>query len=272
MSIAPKSEDVSPIAASGFLAVDGARLEYRLWPGVAENAPILVLLHEGLGSVGLWGDFPGRLAAASGRRVFAYSRAGDGASSKIALPRPLDYMQREAIEVLPRVLDAIGFAGGALIGHSDGASIAAVYAGAHRDPRLSALTLIAPHFVVEDMTIAAIERAREAYARGDLKAKLARWHADPDVAFRGWNEAWLDPGFRAFDISASLRTIAPPVQIIQGGNDPYGSVRQIEIARARLQRTPDVTMLPGVGHAPHREAMEATLRQIQLFLAPLGLA
>ncbi|HXW20708.1 MAG TPA: alpha/beta hydrolase [Roseiarcus sp.] len=271
MSVAPKSEDVRPIAASGFLVVDGARLEYRLWSGAAKNAAILVLLHEGLGSVGLWGDFPGRLAATTGRRVFAYSRAGYGASSAIALPRPLDYMQREAIEVLPRVLDAIGFAQGALIGHSDGASIAAVYAGAHRDARVAALTLIAPHFVVEDMTIAAIERARQVYESGDLKPKLARWHADADITFRGWNEAWLDPGFRDFDISSYLRDVAPPVQIIQGKDDPYGSVRQIEIARARLPRPPDVTMLPSVGHAPHREAMEATLRQIRLFLAPLGL-
>ena len=269
MSIAPGDEDLGPIAASGFLALDGASLEYRLWPGARESAPILVLLHEGLGSVGLWGDFPGRLAATTGCRVFAYSRAGYGGSSPISLPRPLDYMQREAIDVLPRVLEAIGFRRGALIGHSDGASIAAVYAGAHRDPQLVALALIAPHFIVEDMTIAAIERARQAYASGDLKSRLTRWHAQVDIAFRGWNDAWLDPNFRAFDIAAYLEAVAAPVQIIQGEDDPYGSERQIEIARTRLPAPPEVALLPGVGHAPHREAMEATLRHLRRFLAPM---
>jgi pimeloyl-ACP methyl ester carboxylesterase len=269
MSIASDDEDLNPLAASGFLALDGARLEYRLWPGANESAPILLLLHEGLGSVGLWGDFPRRLAATTGCRVFAYSRAGYGASSSISLPRPLDYMQREAIDVLPRVLDAIGFRRGALIGHSDGASIAAVYAGAHKDARLAALALIAPHFIVEDMTITAIERARNAYASGDLKPKLRRWHTQVDIAFRGWNDAWLDPNFRAFDIAGYLGTIAAPVQIIQGEDDPYGSERQIEIARTRLPAPPVVALLPGVGHAPHREAMEATLRHLRLFLAPV---
>ncbi|HLW90555.1 MAG TPA: alpha/beta hydrolase [Roseiarcus sp.] len=257
------------LPTSGFLALDDARLEYRLRPGASDDAPMLVLLHEGLGCVGLWGDFPEKLAAATGACVFVYSRGGYGASSPVDLPRPLDYMQREALETLPRVLGEIAFKRGALIGHSDGASIAAVYAGAYNDPRLAAVTLIAPHFVVEDVTIEAIERARKAYETGDLEAKLARWHQRSDVAFRGWNDAWLDPEFRAWDISAYLETIAAPVQVIQGYRDPYGSVRQIEIARERLPAAPDVTLLPGIGHSPHREAGEATLESIRRFLAPL---
>jgi pimeloyl-ACP methyl ester carboxylesterase len=271
MSIGAKNEESNPVAGCDLLKLDGARLEYRQWPGAGENAPVLVLLHEGLGSVGLWGDFPGRLAATTGCRVFAYSRAGYGASSAVALPRPLDYMQREATDVLPRVLEAIGFTRGVLIGHSDGASIATVYAGARQDERLAGLTLIAPHFVVEDMTIAAIARARAAYVGGDLKAKLARWHAAVDVAFFGWNQAWLHPDFRAFDIAGYLGSIDAPVQIIQGKEDPYGSARQIEIAQARLSRAPDVAILPRVGHAPHREAAEATLSEIRRFLAELRL-
>jgi pimeloyl-ACP methyl ester carboxylesterase len=260
---------VNSLADSGRLDLGDSQLEYRLWRQRPDAAPSLVLLHEGLGCVGLWGDFPARLAAATGRTVFAYSRAGYGGSSPVALPRPLDYMQREARDSLPRVLDAIGFQRGALVGHSDGASIAAVHAGALRDPRVRAVSLIAPHFVVEEMTIAAIKLAREAYEGGDLRRKLMRWHSDVDVAFRGWNDAWLDPKFRAWDISSFLPEIVAPVQIIQGDADPYGSARQIDVARKGLPAPPNVALLPGVGHAPHKEATEATLEHIRRFVLPL---
>ena len=257
------------LADSGRFDLGDSQLEYRFWRSRPDETPSLVLLHEGLGCVGLWGDFPARLAEATGRTVFAYSRAGYGGSSPVALPRPLDYMQREAKDSLPRVLDAIGFQCGALIGHSDGASIAAIHGGALRDPRVRAISLIAPHFVVEEMTVAAIERAREAYATGDLRRKLTRWHANVDVAFRGWNDAWLDPKFRAWDITAYLPAIAAPVQIIQGEDDPYGSERQIEVARKELSKPADVVMLSGVGHAPHKEAPEAALEHITRFVLPL---
>jgi pimeloyl-ACP methyl ester carboxylesterase len=260
---------VNSLADSGRLDLGDSQLEYRIWRSRGDAAPSLVLLHEGLGCVGLWGDFPARLAETTGRTVFAYSRAGYGGSSPVALPRPLDYMQREAKDSLPRVLDAIGFQRGALIGHSDGASIAAVHAGALRESRVRAVSLIAPHFIVEDMTIAAIERAREAYEGGDLRRKLMRWHGDVDVAFRGWNDAWLDPKFREWDITAYLPAIAAPVQIMQGEADPYGTARQIDVARRQLPTPPDVVMLPNVGHAPHREAPEATLEHIGRFVLPL---
>ena len=260
---------MNSLADSGRLDLGDSQLEYRLWRQGADAAPSLVLLHEGLGCVGLWGDFPARLAATTGRTVFAYSRAGYGGSSPVALPRPLDYMQREARDSLPRVLDAIGFQRGALVGHSDGASIAAVHAGALRDPRVRAVSLIAPHFFVEEMTVAAIERAREAYEGGDLRRKLMRWHSDVDVAFRGWNDAWLDPEFRVWDISSYLPAIVAPVQIIQGEDDPYGSGWQIDVARRELPTPPEVVMLPGVGHAPHREAAETTIEHIRRFVLPL---
>jgi pimeloyl-ACP methyl ester carboxylesterase len=260
---------VTRLADAGFIDLGDARLEYRLWGPPPGAAPTLALLHEGLGCLGAWGEFPKRLATATGCGIFAYSRAGYGGSSPIALPRPLDYMQREAMETLPRVLDAIGFERGALIGHSDGASIVAVYAGAARDARVRAVSLIAPHFVVEDITVAAIERARAAYETGGLRAKLARWHMDVDVAFRGWNDAWLDSKFRAFDISGYLAAAAAPVQIIQGGMDPYGSERQIAVARAALRAPPDVALLPGIGHAPHKEALETTVEAIRRFALPL---
>jgi pimeloyl-ACP methyl ester carboxylesterase len=260
---------VGRLADFGRLDLGDMQLEYRLWRQHSDDAPRILLLHEGLGCVGLWGDFPERLSALTGHATLAYSRAGYGGSSPVALPRPLDYMQQEAKRVLPRVLDAIGFERGAIIGHSDGASIAAIHAGVARDPKVRAVSLMAPHFVVEDMTVAAIVQAREAYATGDLRAKLARWHADVDGAFRGWCDAWLDPKFRTWDIRADLPGVAAPVQIIQGDADPYGSQRQIDVARVSLRAPLDVAVLPGIGHSAYRQAPEATLEHISRFLSPL---
>src|SRR6476619_6972496 len=165
---------------SGFLDIGKQRLEYRFIGPGPDSAPTLVLLHEGLGCVGLWGDFPERLQAATGAGVFVYSRVGYGKSSPVTLPRPLTFMHDEAKVVLPEVLDAIGFRRGLLLGHSDGASIASIYAGSVQDHRVRGLVLIAPHFFTEDMGIAEIARTRTAFETGPLRAKLARWHADPD--------------------------------------------------------------------------------------------
>src|SRR6266511_6162145 len=242
------------------------RLEYRMIGPRPDAAPTLVLLHEGLGSVGVWGTFPDELAAATGVGVLAYSRAGYGQSSPAQLPRPISFMHDEAREALPRVLDAIGFRRGLLVGHSDGASIAAIYAGSIQDHRVRGLALMAPHFFTEDMGIAEIERTRVAFEQGNLRAKLARLHADPDNAFRGWNDAWLDPEFRKWDITESLAHIRVPILIVQGENDQYGTVRQIEVAQEECYCPVDVAMLPNARHAPHREAPEATLRAISDFV------
>jgi pimeloyl-ACP methyl ester carboxylesterase len=223
------------------------------------------MLHEGLGSVGLWGEFPEKLQAATGAGVFAYSRAGYGASAPVKLPRPLDYMQTEALDVLPKLLDAIGFRRGILVGHSDGASIAAIHAGGTGDHRVRAIALIAPHFFTEDMGIAAIAEIKMAYETTDLRAKLARWHRDVDNAFYGWNGAWLDPKFRAWDISDYLAYIRVPVAIVQGADDQYGTIRQIEIAQEECYCPVDVTIIEGAGHSPHREAAEKTLATISEF-------
>jgi pimeloyl-ACP methyl ester carboxylesterase len=172
--------------------------------------------------------------------------------------------------VLPKLLDAIGFRRGLLLGHSDGASIAALYAGGIQDHRIRGLTLIAPHFVVEEMGLAAIETARLNYEEGDLKPRLARWHRDVDNAFRGWNGAWLDPGFKSWDISESLGYIRVPIQIVQGENDQYGTTRQIEIAEQEIAEQEcycplDITLIEGIGHSPQREAPETTLRVVADF-------
>jgi pimeloyl-ACP methyl ester carboxylesterase len=169
-------------------------------------------------------------------------------------------MHDEAKTVLPALLDAIGFRRGLLLGHSDGASIAAIYAGSVQDHRVRGLILIAPHFFTEDMGIAEIAKAKAAYAGTDLRQKLARWHADVDNAFVGWNEAWLDPDFRQWDITAELAYIRVPILIVQGENDQYGTTKQIEIAREECYCPVEVVLLPGAQHAPHREAPDTLLR------------
>jgi pimeloyl-ACP methyl ester carboxylesterase len=253
------------LAARGFLTIAGKRLEYAHLGPQPEAAPTLVLLHEGLGSVGLWGDFPARLQQATGAGVFVFSRAGYGASDPVDLPRPLDYMQREAREMLPPLLDAIGVRSGVLVGHSDGASIAAVHLGTVRDPRIEAAVLIAPHFLVEDMCVAAIAEAKIAYETTELRAKLGRWHENVDVAFRGWNDAWLDPDFKFWDIRDALETITRPMAVIQGADDQYGTLLQVETAKARSPAPVVTEILPGVKHSPHREAADATVDAIVRF-------
>jgi len=253
------------LADQGFLDLGAMRLEYRMVGPRPEAAPTIVMLHEGLGCVGLWNDFPDKLAAATGAGVFVYSRAGYGKSSPVTLPRPLTFMHEEGKEVLPRLLDAIGFRRGLLLGHSDGASIAAIYAGSVQDHRVRGLVLIAPHFFTEDMGLGEIARAKEAYETSDLRQKLARWHVDVDNAFKGWNAAWLDPAFRKWDITEELAYIRVPILIVQGENDQYGTVKQIEVAKDECYCPIDVALLPGVRHAPHREAPGTALRVIAEF-------
>ena len=256
---------MSSLTDTGMLDLGDQQLEYR-WVGPRPNAaPTLVLLHEGLGCVGLWGDFPERLATATGLGVFLYSRAGYGASSTIALPRPINYMDPEAKAVLPRVLQAIGFQRGLLIGHSDGASIATIYAGSTEDHRISGLVLIAPHFFAEEMGLAAIAQAKVAFEGGDLRQRLARWHQNVDAAFKGWNGAWLDPGFRAWDITDALAYIRVPVAIIQGVDDQYGTQRQIAVAEEECYCPVEVTLLDGVQHAPQRESPDRVAQVIAEF-------
>jgi pimeloyl-ACP methyl ester carboxylesterase len=225
-----------------------------------------VLLHEGLGCVAMWRGFPALLAAATGCGVFVWSRAGYGGSDPVAPPRPLDYMQREAASWVRPVLDAAGIGRCVLLGHSDGASIAALYAGTVADARVRGLILLAVHFVVEDVTIAGIADARERYRTTDLRARLARYHRDVDATFWGWNGAWLDPGFRAFDITAAAAGIVVPTLLVQGLADPYGTVAQVRIGERLLGTRAESVLLEGVGHAPHLEAGPATLAAVAGFL------
>ena len=257
------------LSPTDFLTIGASNLEYRMIGHAPEDAPTIVMLHEGLGSADLWGDFPDKLQAATSTGVFVYSRAGYGASTPANLPRPLDYMHVEALEVLPKLLDRIGFRRGLLLGHSDGASIATIYAGGVPDHRVRGVAMIAPHFVVEDVSVDSIAEIKVAYETTNLRTKLGRWHSDVDNAFYGWNGAWLDPNFRRWDITEQLAYIRVPILIVQGADDQYGTPRQIEAAQRECTCPVEVALLPGAQHSPFREAPEATLRAVTEFITHL---
>lgn len=215
---------------------------------IGEPAPgALVFLHEGLGSVAQWRDTPAAIARATGLPALVYSREGYGQSSPVALPRPLTYMHDEARRI-PHVPGDRPI----LVGHSDGASIAIIAAGeGHVKPR--ALVLIAPHVFVEDVSVASIAAARDAYEHGDLRVRLAKYHADVDGAFWGWNRAWLDPGFRTWNLEAYLPRITAPTLIVQGSADQYGTLAQVEAIERQLGGPHETLLVEGAGHAPFRD-------------------
>lgn len=251
------------------IEVHGKSLEAAAYGPPPGKAPTIVMLHEGLGCLALWRDFPQRLADASGFGVFAYSRAGYGASDPVQLPRPLDYMTREAMDVLPGILEGIGFEYGILLGHSDGASIAAIYAGGVGDFRIRGLVLIAPHFFTEASGLASIAKARQLYENGDLARRLARYHKDADNAFLGWNDAWLDKGFRDWNIAEAIDYLRIPVLAIQGEDDQYGTMAQIREIENRCYSPVDVEIIPECKHSPHIEHPQRTLDAIAEFCTRL---
>jgi pimeloyl-ACP methyl ester carboxylesterase len=250
----------------GEIVLDGRRLETAWWGPPPSEAPTLVLLHEGLGCVALWRDVPEQLAALTGCGVFAYSRFGYGQSDPAPLPWPMTYMHDEARDILPRVLDAAGIGRAITVGHSDGGSIAAIHAGATQDPRLLGVVMMAAHFFVETLNLAAIRRILDEYEQGDLRPRLARYHRNPDNAFRGWNGAWLDPRFRAFDITGYVESIRVPMLGLQGEDDPYGTEEQLRVLDRHARVSVETRLIPGARHAPHLEAKAATLVAIADFV------
>jgi len=250
-----------------FIEIDGVKLEGAWFGDAPADAPVLVMLHEGLGSVSIWRDYPAALAKATGTRVFAYSRAGYGKSDLVKLPRPLDFMQQEARDVLPKLLDKIGFKRGILLGHSDGGTIAAAYAGGIQDHRVRGLVLIEPHFFVEEFNLKSIRKITADYKTSDLREKLARHHNDPDNAFLGWSGAWLDPGFeRVLNLREELIHIRVPILIVKGENDPYATMEQIWMAERECYCPVEYVVIEGAAHTPHREKQEATLEATSDFI------
>ncbi|MEX0624616.1 alpha/beta fold hydrolase [Saccharospirillum sp.] len=253
------------------LTVNGVALE-ACWYGPPPHQSLtLVLLHEGLGSVGQWKHFPEQLARTTGCGVLVYSRAGYGQSDPVALPRPLTYMHNEARDVLPRLLDAAHIRDAVLVGHSDGASIALINAGTQQDPRIKGLVLMAPHVFTEPMCLASIRDARTAYedTATHLRDRLAHYHRHVDVAFKGWNDAWLDPDFESWNLEGFVGGITGPMLLIQGRQDEYGTHKQLDAIVRRAQTTCEILWLDDCRHSPHRDQPEATLAAIQDFIQPL---
>lgn len=250
--------------------IDGIGLAVRDQPAGTGGGsqPPLVFLHEGLGSIELWRSFPDDVRAAAGvPRTVVYSRGGYGRSDPVPLPRPVDYMHHEADVVLPELLATLGVTAPVLIGHSDGASIALLHAGGGHD--VAGLVVLAPHVRVEEVSVASIAEARQAYETTDLRTKLARYHDHVDVAFRGWNDVWLDPEFQSWDITDRLGAITVPTLVIQGEDDRYGTPAQVAAIAAGVAGPVETRLLPGVGHSPHLEAPAVTRDAVVAFLAAL---
>jgi len=260
-----KETDMELLAKEGQISVAGTELEYRLIGAPPSQSPTIVMLHEGLGSVSTWGEFPRLVFERTHASVFVYSRAGYGASPPGEAGLPIDYVKRHALDVLPKILEAIGFSQGLLLGHSDGASMAAAYAGNIADPRVRGLVLMAPHFCVEPETLAEIRNAKKAFETGDLRQRLARYHSYVDVAFRGWNDVWLDPRFAAFNLSEELARISIPILLIRGDGDRYGTHRQVYMAQEICKGPLETLLMPDCGHVPHREKPSQTIDAIARF-------
>ena len=257
-----------------FIDIDWAgrpiRIEHQWINRDKTHAPLMVFLHEGLGSVSMWRDFPQRVCEAAGCRGLVYSRPGYGRST----PRPaeealnMDFMHRQAQEVLPALLDALGVNTATdkpwLLGHSDGGSIALLYA-AHPPQRIAGAIVLAPHILVEDVSVSSIAKARTAYLKTDLRQRLSRHHDDPDSAFWGWNDIWLRPDFRHWSIEEEISTITCPLLAVQGLDDEYGTLEQI---RGIARRTPQTRLLelPDCGHSPHRDQPDTLIAAISAFI------
>lgn len=255
-----------------YLQVDGTRLEYRLIGERGADSPVLVLLHEGLGCVDMWRGFPQQLSEATGFPVFVYSRQGYGRSDPKPAPWPLRYMHDEGLTVLPRVLAAAGLNQVILVGHSDGASIALVYAGGVYGQQAKALILMAPHVFNEPVCVASIEQARRTYLDGDLRTRLRRYHGENvDHAFRGWNGAWLDPGFLNWNIEQYLPDVSVPTLVLQGEQDQYGTIKQVQSIQSQVGGSVTTALLPACRHSPHLDQPQAVLAAIGEFVEDIEL-
>lgn len=257
-----------------FIAIDWVgrqvSIEHQWLNRDKENAPLIVFLHEGLGSLSMWRDFPQRLCQASGCRGLVYSRPGYGSSTPRAAAEAwgLDFMHRQAQQVLPAFLQAVGIDAEKdkhwLLGHSDGGSIALLYAASFPQ-QLAGAVVLAPHILVEDISVASIEKARTAYQTTDLRQRLARHHDDPDSAFWGWNDIWLRPEFKHWSIEKEITAIACPLLAVQGLDDEYGTLEQVRGIARRVPQT-ELLELADCGHSPHRDQAERLITAITAFI------
>ena len=247
--------------------IGGLNLEFVRLPSAhpRAHAPAMVFLHEGLGSISLWRDFPQRVADATGCEAVVYSRAGYGGSDPAPLPRPMTYLHDEGLDVLPALLAALRLDRPILLGHSDGGSIALIAAGG-TDLPLAGVIAMAPHVMLEEAALGAILEAREAYATGATRERFGRHHRNPDAAFYGWNDAWLNPDFHTWNIEACLPNIRCPILAIQGDGDAFGTMAQLDRI-AEKARNVQLLKLPDCGHSPHRDQPAAVLEAVVAFAA-----
>jgi pimeloyl-ACP methyl ester carboxylesterase len=254
-------------AVEGWIRAGQKRLEVRRLGPDPESAPTLVFLHEGLGCASLWRDFPERLAAATGMGALVFSRAGYGRSDACELPRPLDYLEREALDVLPELVERAALRDYHLVGHSDGGSIALVFAGSAPRPGLGSVITEAAHVFNEEVCIASAHKIRERYVEGGLRERLKRHHGDNvDVAFYGWNDAWTDPAFLAMNLEAYLPEVRVPCLVTQGLDDAYGTPAQVDAIEEGVSGPVVSWLIPNCGHAPHRDQPGAVLEAMTRFL------
>lgn len=246
--------------------IDGRTLEYRMIPGDAVRTPTLVFLHEGLGSVGLWRDFPDKVAQRLGARTLIYSRFGYGNSDGLLAPRTPAFMHTEALDVLPQLLSTLGIERPVLVGHSDGASIALIHAASHAT---RGIAVLAPHVFVEDICVEAIAKVRANYESSGLRERLGKYHARVDDAFLGWADIWLDPRFRGWSIEDLLPRIAAPLLLIQGRQDEYGTLAQLDRIAARATAPVSRLVLDACGHSPQRDQETAVVDAIAAFVRGL---
>jgi len=250
-----------------FVTVRGRKLEVQRIAGSGKGARTLVFLHEGLGSVAMWRDFPRDAAAATGCEAVVYSRYGYGQSDVLGEPRAVDYMHVEAIEVLPELLARLEVREPVLVGHSDGGSIALIYAAEH--DKVSGLIVMAPHVFVEDISVKSIAEARTAFEASDLPQKLGRYHADAAKTFRGWNDIWLHPDFRGWNIENVLPRIRCPMLAIQGFDDEYGTMAQLEVIARQTGGPVELLRLAHCRHSPHRDQPKVVIEAISRFIGRL---
>jgi pimeloyl-ACP methyl ester carboxylesterase len=251
------------------LTVRQRGIEAAWWGHASADRTPIVLLHEGLGSVAMWRDFPAAVAERTSRRVMAYSRFGHGWSDPPSSRHTIQFMHEEA-ERLPEILDAAAISRAIVLGHSDGGSIALIFAAQHAT-RTAALILEAPHVFVEDVSVASIERTTAEYAaQANLRSRLGRYHANVDSAFRGWSDVWLDPTFREWNLEPYLPRITCPVLLIQGQQDEYGTLRQIDAIQQQVTGPVERLVLPDCGHSPHRDQKDTVLAAIAEYVAAIA--
>jgi len=251
-----------------FVTIRGRRLEVGRIAAPRSGGPTLVFLHEGLGSLSMWRDFPQQAVAATGCAAVVYSRYGHGQSEVLRGPRAADYMHVEALEVLPELLERLGVADPVLVGHSDGASIALVHAAGRIEVR--GLVLMAPHVFVEDLSVESIAAAKLAFETTDLPQRLVRHHADADKTFRGWNDIWLHPDFRAWNIEEYMPRVHCPILAIQGFDDEYGTMAQLEAIGVQAGGAVELLRLTDCRHSPHRDQPQVVIEAMTRFIDRLG--